>query len=802
MQTHLKNLEKTYTIEKELGRGGMGVVYLATDTRLDRKVAIKVLSISGGNENTGVSLDEVVQRFQREAKAVAKLTHQNIVNIYDFGSEDGLYYMVMEFVDGKSLYDLIVSNSLEFNLVLNVGVQICSALDFAHENGIIHRDIKPANIILSKKGIAKLMDFGIAQLGKESSQRLTQSGTLLGSIMYISPEQLTDSSQVDARSDIYSLGMSIYEMFTGGKLPFDGDNIPALVMKIMSQEPIPPSSFNPLISPELDRVILKSITKDPSRRYQTAGEMGNDLSRILNNLAPEQSYAQTVPVHPTDMKATLILNTEMTFTSASGSTMIIKPNSSVENLLRKTLVNQAFIESLEKDYYWIKLLIKTWNSRETETTDFYKELARVTDQSSFANMFSGAMLINEEVFIFIHEGYLTGAIDIANNHINKNALDHINSNPIDKIELFYANNETKYAPVILSSIITPNQALQEDLDSSNIDLIPLIDNLISGISPFSGYIKCRYETNVVYYAFADGNNIFACCVDDDDEVLSNIDYKDIKNFVSTNNVLLTTYHINPTLLKPSISKLLADAHISIKLRDNAKSGLLKLLEFKTGEIPNYVLKEIKQNVYTEIDLNKSFKIKILDKDIDLMKILTESMHYRFAEWLTNEYLYLVSSTNNSSTLKLAYTYLPELKTIQFNTEIEGESGEKCKFDVIGYAKSEKNEPKKLLFVATIGSGDRADIDRFIGNVNDVKKKYIKNEEFCAAFYISFNSFESNSIKMFYDHTVEYKKGFVFSLDRSSKYKGFIKLSSGRGVHLHFIEYSNKVFSIILPKMEE
>jgi hypothetical protein len=140
--------------------------------------------------------------------------------------------------------------------------------------------------------------------------------------------------------------------------------------------------------------------------------------------------------------------------------------------------------------------------------------------------------------------------------------------------------------------------------------------------------------------------------------------------------------------------------------------------------------------------------------------------------------------------------------MQFNHEIEDESGKKCKFDLIGYGKSENNEPKKLLFVAAIGTGDRADIDRFISNVNEVKKKYIKNEEFCAAFYISFNSFEAHSIKMFYDHTVEYKKGFVFSLDRSAKYKGFIKLSSGRGVHLHFIEFSNKTFSIILPKMDD
>ncbi|MEK7432914.1 MAG: serine/threonine-protein kinase [Cyanobacteriota bacterium] len=787
------NIEKTYTIEKELGRGGMGVVYLATDRRLDRKVAIKVLNISSGNEKSEVPFEEIVERFQREARAVAKLTHPNIVNIYDVGNENESYYMVMEFVDGKSLYDRLVSEVMDIEVVLNIGIQIASALDFAHENGIIHRDIKPANIILSKKGISKLMDFGIAQLG-QNSKRLTQSGTMLGSILYVSPEQLTDSSKVDARADIYSFGMSMYEMLTGGRLPFDGDNIPSLVMKIMTKEPMPPSNFNGDIPSELDRIILKAIAKEPDKRYQTAIELGSDLSRLLSRITVDNSNNNTSNTND-DFKSTMMINTnDILKQQMSSSTMIISPNSKVQELLRKTVINHAFIESLEKDYYWIKILVRKMEYSKSNVTDFKKVLSEV----SFGNVFSGALIINEEIIIFIYKGYILGAIDILNGLKNQNAINHINSLQIDNIDIFTAEDEQKYMPVILASMISENPPLQEDLDSSNIDLEPLINNLLSGIAPFSGYIKCKSETNITYYGYAEGKKVFESCVDEDDIEITKKDYTDLRVFVTNHSVILSTYHIAPILLEPSVNKVLADSITSVKLREKSKAGLTKFLEFKTSEMPNYVSKEIKNNVYTEIDMDKNLKMKVLDKDIDLLKIINDSVHYKFSEWIVSEYLHLLNSTNNFATLKLAYDYLPELTNIKFNLDIEDENNKKCSFDIIGYGK----DNTKMLFLARIGSGERVDIDNFISQVTSIKRKNIKNDEFCAAFYISLNSFESNVIKVFYDYTAEYKKGFFSLLDRTSKYKGFIKLASGKGLHLHFIEQTGKSFNIVLPKLTD
>jgi len=255
----IKNISTNYKIEKELGRGGMGIVYLATDLRLDRSVAIKVLNLSAF-EDCDSDVVEIIERFNREAKAVAKLFHPNIVRIYDIGSENNYHYMVMEHLEGEDLSKLKATKIIDINKIVNIGIQICNALDFAHKRGIIHRDIKPANIIFDKTNTAKLMDFGIAQLNKEGSLRLTQEGSLLGSIMYVSPEQLINAKNVESAADIYSLGVTLFELLTG-KLPFEGENVPTLIMNILKDKPEPPSTYNENIPVLLDKIILKALEK-------------------------------------------------------------------------------------------------------------------------------------------------------------------------------------------------------------------------------------------------------------------------------------------------------------------------------------------------------------------------------------------------------------------------------------------------------------------------------------------------------------------------------------------------------------
>ena len=263
-------LKGRYRIIRKIGSGGMADVYLADDLLLNRKVAVKVM-----HENLA-SDESFVRRFKREAQAAANLNHPNIVSVYDWGEEDGTYFIVMEYLTGKNLKRLIQEKgALTIKEGLDIARQIASALAFAHRHEVIHRDIKPHNIVINEDGLVKVTDFGIA---RAKSGSVTDQEPLMGSVHYLSPEQVQGLPATEL-SDIYSLGVVMYEMFTGS-LPFDGDTPVSIAMKHVTEIPPKPTVLNPLISPELEAVILKAMAKDPFERYQSADELLDDLRRL------------------------------------------------------------------------------------------------------------------------------------------------------------------------------------------------------------------------------------------------------------------------------------------------------------------------------------------------------------------------------------------------------------------------------------------------------------------------------------------------------------------------------------------
>lgn len=284
-------LAKNYEIIKELGRGGAGSVYLAHDKKLDRQVAIKMLEL---DSNLDLSLiHEMQQRFEKEAKAIARLNHPNIVDIYDFGEENGKHFMVIELLNGESLSSQIYKvKSLPIEKILEIGLQLCSAVSYAHSQGVIHRDIKPANIMILDNYKVKLTDFGIAQLHNDKLA-LTQAGSILGSILYIPPEQLVDSRKVDKRADVYSLGVTIFQLLTG-RLPFEGNSVAEVVTKILNQDIPSMLTFNKEIPEALDRVILKAIKKEPEERYQNIEDFASALKDIKDYLKTGNSTSQKI----------------------------------------------------------------------------------------------------------------------------------------------------------------------------------------------------------------------------------------------------------------------------------------------------------------------------------------------------------------------------------------------------------------------------------------------------------------------------------------------------------------------------
>ncbi|WP_051399472.1 Stk1 family PASTA domain-containing Ser/Thr kinase [Haloechinothrix halophila] len=283
-------LSNRYELGDTLGYGGMSEVHHGHDVRLGREVAVKIL-------RADLARDSVFQeRFRREAQNSAALNHPAIVAVYDTGETDSefgpLPYIVMEYVEGRTLRDIVKTQGpLDPKRAMEVMADVCAALDFSHRHGIVHRDVKPANVMISKTGAVKVMDFGIARAIHDGQAAMTQTAAVIGTAQYLSPEQARGES-VDARSDVYAAGCVLYELLTG-EPPFTGDSPVAVAYQHVREDATAPSLINPNISPELDAVVLKALTKGPANRYQSAAEMRTDLVRVLSQQRPAAPMVMT-----------------------------------------------------------------------------------------------------------------------------------------------------------------------------------------------------------------------------------------------------------------------------------------------------------------------------------------------------------------------------------------------------------------------------------------------------------------------------------------------------------------------------
>jgi len=293
-----------YVLERVLGKGAMGIVYEALDPKLHRKVAIKTILISQLDEETAKDFS---MRFVREAHAVARLNHPNIVQVYDFGEEGDIAYLVMEFIRGNELKSTLTTGQLfDRKECVRIMCELLDALEFAHEAGVVHRDIKPANVMLDSQGRAKLTDFGVARVtdADRTNAERTQAGTMVGTPAYMSPEQI-QGQRIDRRTDIFSAGIILYQFLTGQK-PFTGEGAWTVAKKIIQEDPPMPSTINVAVSHEFDRVVAKALAKNPDDRFSTAREFAWALRRAAEGKAAVTESEPTVvlPREPSVPRAT------------------------------------------------------------------------------------------------------------------------------------------------------------------------------------------------------------------------------------------------------------------------------------------------------------------------------------------------------------------------------------------------------------------------------------------------------------------------------------------------------------------
>jgi serine/threonine protein kinase len=736
-----------YEVRGELGRGGMGVVYRGYDSKLEREVAIKVIENVGDGADllTQTSHQELVERFRTEAKAIAKLSHPNIVNIYDFGVEQDKNYMVMELLKGRDLSQLLKFNSpLSPELVIKCVIHVCAALDYAHQTGIIHRDIKPANMILLDNGITKLMDFGIARI-QESQSQLTQAGTILGSVLYISPEQLISAQKVDKRADIYSLGISMYELLTG-KFPYDGDNVASIISKIMSSQPEPPSSHNTKISAELDEIVLHSIEKNPDNRFQRASELGEALSDLLYQMKGGNAADP--------MRGT------------SGGPGTLSSSSAISKTSFARALEFTLVEGVDKInlYSLVYRVIQTWSVENLGNKPLLEAIYKNENLSQ-------AIVVSDRVILLVYKGLVIGAVSTEPDKVGSGAYEVTADITRVDIKACIPSEAQQEFLVVLASILGGGFLLAKHPACNSNDLENLQEKAKE--ESFTGHMEIIDATEIKYKGFVDGKEIFTLITPN-------------KNSQSkTNKMDIEVYEAKLKLFGPSLRRALIDTTLEVISKTHGSSSSFKQLTLQKESkiIPELVEEAIRNTDIATLTSNDKV-ITIGKQSVKYSAIIEDFSAYTLVRWLIKDLLIKVARSKNFANLKGNFSWIWNLKTVKLSQSVKLLEGKTLNFDLVAYDNFEK-----LSVVARYSShGSVAEMQNFLSDVSMLKKG-VPNSDIKAAMYISGDEFFPEVLK-FYEKIA--RRQSLFSLTSP---KSFISLG---GFHFFMIRESYTGYHLVAP----
>jgi serine/threonine protein kinase len=620
---HLDHLNNNYHVQREIGRGGMGCVYLAQDQRLDRPVAVKFLLMP----EQETERQSFIRRFCDEAKAVARLSHPNIVSIYDFGVETDAYYMIMEYVEGRPLSALIDgAPRVPISVAIAVGVQVCSALESAHRQGVIHRDIKPENILLMRDNSVKLTDFGIARL---IHQEEDPQHNHLGTFLYSAPEQLVNAAHSDARSDIFSLGVTLYELLVKTH-PFEARTLPDLVKRMYQDEPesLRESFFD--IPEALDHIIAKALAKQPEQRWQSAAEMGHALSQLVKHTGLQQTLVGSVFT----MQAAPVLPPPLVLPAEEPVRKRI-----TGQLLRLNTFAHNLLDLMHQRSEWVTALCPQRSDRA------YPEISLSGLLDNFiSHDFNGLVQISQTIYGFIHQGRVISFWNTRTGEVGDTVGQQL---PLllTQVELFRLKGECIDYPLLIPQLLhKAGQAIQGPLDSTQFDVLDILRTQLEDEPDFTGYITCRSGITMHCFAYSQGQAVLGLKISDEDGV--GVIEPDPEAYLADTPVILHIYRNTPLLSLLNQTPVLQRSELRITYQDTGGVTLHTLLnERPKAASMTDLQRALKQNLQLDLRFRAGNQaLPLPTQDAHIIQSLSQTREQAFVQWLMSDFFYRVAAT--------------------------------------------------------------------------------------------------------------------------------------------------------------
>jgi serine/threonine protein kinase len=756
-----------YEIVRLLGKGGMGEVFLANDLDLGREVALKKLNLADNASFTDEQKEELKLRFIQEAQAAAKLSHPNIITIYEVATDGTHDFIAMEYLKGKSIDDHIsIGRQFKIDEIVDMGIQICKGLDYAHANGVVHRDIKPENIFLENESLIKITDFGIARVESGALVK-TQFGAFMGTPIYASPEQWNGMKGLDHRTDIYSTGVILYQL-VAGKVPFESESFTELAYKISTDQPLPLHLMVPSVPARLEQIILKALSKKPNDRFSSGKEMADALKEVLTSNNKGVAPKLTSGNHPT-----------ISFYNSQDALPIINHNP--ETVM---LFGDLNFSSME----WIFEIFTKWDPRHLGSSSIHTILDKLLEIPIYTEPFSGALLIENHILVLIWNGLIVNAINKETNVTG----DEVFSNMSPEWEHFVIYSDKtgtqKHLPLLLSSIINRERGIHLDLDSTIIDISGLVAKLAH--DHFSGVVEMIFSTGKFYINTVDGEMISLMQSNDFQQDITDLKMGDMTTFFHSRSFTVNVFEAVITPLRESIKRVFKEAFLEIDYTIDSQFHPLALLKRNGKDFHPGARDALKNGFDLDLNMDNFRKIKMGKITINPIDILESDFVNSFFDWSLTDLFFAILSSGNRDSLKYITTWIPLIQKVYINHTMLDNNSNKHSFDMV----SEDKNGKVLSITRKGSSGSKEELIKFIEEVTAVKTKLIKTGDIGGAYLVVPGDFTAEALSYYYELTTVKKKLF----DKITKYKGFVRLGKNRGFHLVLVTEIDGKFMLKAP----